>query len=178
MKRVRADDTSARIKRAALSQFVETGVGSTTIDEIAESAGVGVATFYRRWPDKAALANELMNDGLDALDGILVAETGGTPKRRFLALWNRLWREAEADPDLLLFVDSQALASVMTDDVATRKAAIASRLKATMAELGTRVEPDIAVSMMVGTLTSVWRERLDADVSDLGERLWAALRVG
>ena len=71
---VSVDDTSERIKRAALARFVEVGFGSTTVDDIAAGAGVGVASLYRRWPDKAALANELMTDYLAALEGMLEPE--------------------------------------------------------------------------------------------------------
>jgi AcrR family transcriptional regulator len=173
---VRDDDTSGRIKRAALARFVEVGFGSTTVDDIAAGAGVGVATLYRRWPDKAALANELMTDYLAALERVLEPVDGGTRKSRFLALWGRMWGQAEADPDLLLFVEAQAYAGFMTDDVAVRKAAVTDRWAQATAEFGIQADPGIATSMLVGTLTAAWRSGLEVDPDELGERLWAALR--
>jgi len=160
-----------------LARFVEVGFGSTTVDEIAAGAGVGVASLYRRWPDKAALANELVVDYLEAIDAILAPIEGGTRKSRFLTLWSRLWDQAQADPDLLLFVEAQAYAGFMTDDVAARKAAVSNRWMEAMGEFGIRADPVIATSMLVGTVTAVWRGGLDVYADDLAERLWAALRT-
>ena len=160
-----------------MARFVEVGFGSTTVDEIAAGASVGVATLYRRWPDKAALANELMVDYLASLERILEPVTGGSRKSRFLALWGRLWAQARTDPDLLLFVEAQAYAGFMTDEVAVRKAAVIDHWMAATGEFGIGAEPGIATSMLVGTLTAVWRGGLEVDPDDLGERLWAALRA-
>ena len=171
-----AEETSERIKRAALARFVEVGFGSATVDEIAAGAGVGVASLYRRWPDKAALANELMADYLAVMDALVQPVAGGTRKSRFLALWDRLWAQAEADPELMLFVEAQASAGFMTDDVATRKAAAVERWTDAMPAFGINADPAIATSMIVGTLTAVWRGGLAVDREELGERLWAALR--
>lgn len=172
-----ADESTERIKRAALSRFVEVGFGSTTVDEIAAGAGVGVATLYRRWPDKAALANELMVDYLNVLDSMLEPVRGGTRKSRFLELWRRMWRQAESDPDLLLFVEAQAAAGFMTEEVASRKAAVAERWVGSVGEFGVAADPLTATSMLVGTLTAVWRSGLEVDGDELGERLWLALRA-
>lgn len=173
---MRGDETSERIKRAALKRFVEVGFGSTTVDDIAAGAGVGVATLYRRWPDKAAIANELMVDYLSASEATLGPIDGGSRKSRFLTLWGRMWEQVQADPDLLLFVEAQAYAGFMTDEVAVRKAAATERWMQAMSEFGIGADPSIAASMLVGTLTATWRGGLDVDPDDLGERLWAALR--
>ena len=173
-----AEEASERIKRAALARFVAVGFGSTTIDEIAAGAGVGVASFYRRWPDKAALGNELMLDYLEVMDAILQPLDGGTRKSRFLTLWSRLWHQAHKDPELLLFVEAQAHAGFMTEDVAARKDAVADRWMQAISDFGVNADPATASAMLVGTLTAVWRGGLDVDRDDLGERLWAALRSG
>ena len=173
---VNAEETSERIKRAALARFVEVGFGSSTVDEIAAGAGVGVASLYRRWPDKAALANELMLDYVAVMDTILQPVAGGTRKSRFLVLWRRLWEQAQQDPELLLFVEAQAHAGFMTDDVAALKADAAERWIQAISEFGINADPAAATSMLIGTLTAVWRGGLDVDRDDLGERLWAALR--
>lgn len=44
---------------AAASLFVENGVGSTTIDDIAERAGVAKGTFYHYFPDRAEMLSAL-----------------------------------------------------------------------------------------------------------------------
>ncbi len=174
---MKGDETSSRIKRVALERFVEVGFGSTTVDEIATRAGVGVATLYRRWPDKAALANELMVDYLVGLEHVLEPLEGGTRKGRFLARWRRVWDQAEQDPDLLLFAEAQSHAGFESADVVDRKAALGERWQQAMAEFESSADPAIATSLIVGTLTAVCRNGLDVDRDDLGERLWAALRA-
>lgn len=44
---------------AAAALFVEKGVGSTTIDDIAERAGVAKGTFYHYFPDRAEMLSAL-----------------------------------------------------------------------------------------------------------------------
>lgn len=173
---VSGDPTSERIKRAALARFVEVGFGSATVDEIAARAGVGVATLYRRWPDKSAIANELMVDYLDVLDAMLAPIAGGNRKSRFLELWDRMWEQARTDPDLLLFVEAQAHAGFMTEDVAVRKATVADRWLGSLHEFGIAADPATALSMLVGTITAVFRNGVDVDPADVAERLWVALR--
>ncbi|PYC80837.1 TetR family transcriptional regulator [Streptomyces tateyamensis] len=68
--RLRADATRnrERILAAARELFVEVGV-DVPMDEIARRAGVGNATVYRNFPDRAALAQQV---ALSVLDRILV----------------------------------------------------------------------------------------------------------
>lgn len=172
---VSADEVSERIKRAALKRFVDVGYGSSTVDQIAASAEVGVASLYRRWSDKATLANELTSDYLAMLEQLLASIQGATGKERFLALWHRLWDQAELDPELLLFVEAQVHAGFMTDEVAARKEAAGEQWMNVMVDLDMGADPATATAMLVGTLTSVWQQGLDVDRDDLGARLWAAL---
>ncbi len=166
---------SERIKRAALARFVEVGFGSSTVDEIAAGAGAGVASLYRRWPDKAALANELMVDYLDSIEAALGSTDGEDDKERFLALWRRMWEQAKQDPELLLFVEAQVHAGFMTEEVALRKEAVGERWMQAMTQFGLNADPATATSMLVGTLTAAWQHGMDIDPDELGWRLWAAL---
>ena len=65
----------------------------------------------------------------------------------------------------------------VTEEVAVRKAAVTARWMEAMGEFGILADAGIATSMLVGTLTAVWRGGLDVDPGELGERLWAALRA-
>ena len=53
--RPRHPDTQQRILKAAADLVLEAGFKAMSIDAIAEKAGVGRMTIYRRWPNKAAI---------------------------------------------------------------------------------------------------------------------------
>lgn len=54
------DQLTSRILDAALACFADRGVRRTTMNTIAEQAGVGVATVYRRFPQKEQLATAVV----------------------------------------------------------------------------------------------------------------------
>src|SRR3954471_22806426 len=64
--RPRSEAAHSAILAAAIAMVREVGYDATTMDGIAERAGVGKATLYRRWPSKEPLI-------ADALEGIALA---------------------------------------------------------------------------------------------------------
>jgi len=61
-----AERNRQRILRAAAEVFTERGL-EATLDDVARRAGVGVGTVYRRFPDKASLADALFEQRIDLL---------------------------------------------------------------------------------------------------------------
>ena len=55
----KAEETKARLERAALTLFVARGVAETTTKEIAMAASVAEGTIYRYFPSKEQLALDL-----------------------------------------------------------------------------------------------------------------------
>jgi AcrR family transcriptional regulator len=55
-----------RVRAAARELFGERGV-EATLDDVAERAGVGVGTVYRRYPNKDALLDDLFEERIAAL---------------------------------------------------------------------------------------------------------------
>ena len=55
----KAEDTKARVERAALTLFVARGVAETTTKEIAMAASVAEGTIYRYFPSKEQFALDL-----------------------------------------------------------------------------------------------------------------------
>src|SRR5262245_30569785 len=71
--RADAERNRRKILDAASDLFARKGVG-VGLDEIAHCAGVGVATAYRRFPDKEQLIDALFEERADAL--VAAAERG------------------------------------------------------------------------------------------------------
>ncbi|MEI8410959.1 MULTISPECIES: TetR/AcrR family transcriptional regulator [unclassified Kribbella] len=63
--RPRDPDAEPRIRRTAVQLLLERGFDGMTVDDVAEAAGVGKATIYRRWASKEQLANDAMADLFD-----------------------------------------------------------------------------------------------------------------
>ena len=61
-----AERNRRRILEAAAEVFTARGL-EATLDDVARQAGVGVGTVYRRFPDKAALADALFEERIDIL---------------------------------------------------------------------------------------------------------------
>ena len=61
-----AERNRQRVLEAAREVFAERGV-SATLDDVADRAGVGVGTVYRRFPDKETLLSAVFLDVLDQL---------------------------------------------------------------------------------------------------------------
>lgn len=55
-----ADASTVRILEAAHDEFTVDGVRATTMNQVAERAGLGVATVYRRFPQKALLVQAVI----------------------------------------------------------------------------------------------------------------------
>jgi AcrR family transcriptional regulator len=61
--RADARDNRRRLLEAARDIFIEQGPGAP-LDEIARRAGIGIATLYRRFPDRRALIRAVILDAL------------------------------------------------------------------------------------------------------------------
>jgi AcrR family transcriptional regulator len=61
--RADARDNLRRLLEAARDVFIEQGAGAP-LDEIARRAGIGIATLYRRFPDRAALIRAVTLDAM------------------------------------------------------------------------------------------------------------------
>lgn len=90
-----AERNRRRILEAARTVFGERGLG-VTLDDIAREAGVGVGTVYRRFPDKDALIDAVLEDRVEAVaqlaregleiedpwDGLVHFMTGAVERQR------------------------------------------------------------------------------------------------
>ena len=90
--RADAERNRQRILAAAAELFTERGL-EPSLDDVARHAGVGVGTVYRRFPDKASLADALFNERIDAL--VALAEQAQAEPDAWAALVSFLERSAE-----------------------------------------------------------------------------------
>ncbi|MGP8301671.1 TetR/AcrR family transcriptional regulator [Streptomyces inhibens] len=80
----RRASTRRRLFDAAVTLIAEQGFSATTVDEIADRAGVAKGTVYYNFPSKSVLYEELLRDGIDLLTDSLrqaadtTAARGGT----------------------------------------------------------------------------------------------------
>src|SRR5262249_47695808 len=61
----RRDETRLRLLSAAREVMASKGIGSTSIQEITDTADVGFGSFYNHFPSKEAIADAVMEDALE-----------------------------------------------------------------------------------------------------------------
>jgi AcrR family transcriptional regulator len=134
-KRKDAVRNRSAILDAARGLFAESG--EVSMCEVARRAGVGQATLYRNFPDRRALAAELLGEHVQRL-ALLAAECAGDPDAFFVLLrclvetvvdlyaLGELARE-DASVDSQLQRDRECVAELMKRPLAEAKAAGALR---------------------------------------------------
>jgi AcrR family transcriptional regulator len=171
------DATTQRIRAEALRLFVQRGYGNTTIEHISTAAEVGVATIYRRWSDKAAIANDLYGGGVESMLAILGEQPADDARAEFISIWRRVWNWASANRDLFLFINASAGAPWLTDENVAGKAEVSRSELATYARLRFDAPPDFAAALIGGTIASVLIAEPDIEPDEVAERLWRALTL-
>ncbi|MCM1013066.1 MULTISPECIES: TetR/AcrR family transcriptional regulator [unclassified Brevibacterium] len=175
---LRADAAAnrARIVAAARSLFAERGL-DVPMNAIARRAGVGIATLFRRFPDRSALIAEVFATQIDRCE-IVLAEAAEDPDpwhgfTRFISVVCRMQIEDRGFTEALL----TSLASTADVDAKRRDAEAAFTLLVDRAKTAGMLRPDFAVSdltMLIlanGGLTSAPH----AHAHDLSRRLVAYL---
>lgn len=93
------DDKASAVLDAALDLFADTGFHGTTVPAVAEAAGVGIGTVYRRFEDKRGLVNAVYQAQLASMEPILVACEGvGTFRARHRAIHAAIFAWFTANP--------------------------------------------------------------------------------
>ncbi len=165
-----------RIRRAALQLFNERGYGAATVGQIAQEAGVGVGTLYRRWPDKPSLANDVysrVSGRIESFSGGPVRGRGR--KAKFAKLVSSFIEFAKAEPEMLLFLVGQPHEAYLDASNQRRQREKDAEVLDLIAELRLTATPELASAMTMGTLAQCARTAAEFDTEDLVERLWLAL---
>jgi AcrR family transcriptional regulator len=88
-KRADAQRNYAKVVAAAREAFAERGT-STSLEEIARRAGVGIGTLYRNFPNRQALLEAVYVDELDSMCRSATEFEGMEPWEGFVAWVHRL----------------------------------------------------------------------------------------
>lgn len=142
---VRADAFSSfsRIIGAAQAVFAS-GDGSGTLDRIAKEAGVGIATLYRHFPNRQALARAVYDRIYTAeVEPLFAAfDDGNAPRPVLLDLLERLADIAERERGL---ASSLGNLTEVTTELLTRNGDVFTRVVAKAQAAGT-LRPDIVAA--------------------------------
>lgn len=100
-----------RVLRAAAALFAERGAVNVSMEDVARAAGVGKATLYRRYADRAMLAAALLDEHERALQDQLVRGAaplgpGAPPAERLAAFYAAMVERLDRHLDLALAAET------------------------------------------------------------------------
>ncbi len=154
--RPRSEEAHQAILDATLGLLAEVGFSNLTVEGIAQRAGVGKATIYRRWPSKLPLVVEAFG-GLPALEDVDTGDLARDLKRmlrRYLELVNEtplagvlpsLAGERSHDPEL-----SRQLDPVLR--MRRRPLVAAFERAVARGEIPKRTDLELAADLVVGPI--------------------------
>jgi AcrR family transcriptional regulator len=161
--RPRSEEARAAILRAAIELLQSKGFSAMSVDAIAARAGVGKATIYRWWPNKAAVVMDAFL--ADTAPGMPFPDTGSTREdlRRQMRSVIRLFNTPTVGgPFVALLGESQhdpALAAALRERfVASRRAAAKDVLRRGV-ERG-ELRPDLDLEVVMDSLYGALYYRL------------------
>ena len=157
--RPRSDAARIAIQRAALALLQEGGWAALSVDAIAAHAGVGRATIYRWWPNKAAVVMDAFL--ADTAPQMPFPDSGSAREdlrqqmRRVIRLFNL---PAVRRPFLALIAESQhdpELAAALRERFIAQRRSAATGVVARgieRGELRSDVDPEIVIDAFYGAL--------------------------
>jgi AcrR family transcriptional regulator len=116
--RPRAEDRTPAILEATKELLGEVGYDRLRIQDVADRAGAGLATVYRRWPTKQALVADALRHHADALFPPVDEDPRADLRALYQVLFDKLCGEGgEVLPGLLVALRTEPeLASVVRDE--------------------------------------------------------------
>lgn len=183
---------SERLIEIAASMFMERGFEGTSIDAVAEAAGIGKATLYARYKDKGELFAAVLQRKIDRW--LAMNETdqvaSGDIEEKLLALARRtvagaLTAESIAISRIIMAEAARfpKLAKLMHEQGWQRSNAFVAALLDQFVESGqievedTTVAADLFLSLIIGRLTRMAMLGIETDAEQVDQRLKAAVKL-
>jgi AcrR family transcriptional regulator len=165
-RRERADAAAnrRRILGAARQLLAEKGAQGLTMQAVASAAGVGKATVFHRFGDRAGLTNALVDAYMrEFQDDFLAGEPplgpGAPPRERLEAFLVELIARQLENIDIAL-----AAESVMTEDLPPVYAALLLHVTSLVAEIDPQLESGVIAGYLLSTVSPQILHRLHKQV--------------
>ena len=168
-----------RILAAAMERFVVQGFADTTVDQIADDAGVAQKTFFNHFPTKRGVFQELAEARLGELEEILEEERhvpGGTRTKLehcFLRLADLIESRGLFARDLVLELQRSAVPGRQSADISRLQAAFGGLLRDGQRsdEVRTDLPIDFLTEMTLGAFSAVMTRWVNFSGYPLKDRL-------
>lgn len=164
--------SDAEILEAALAQFADTGVRRTSIDDIAQRAGINRVTLYRRFGSREQIVHAAYLQEAARVLGLIDAEAGliptpdspeaagFDPAAWITRFFSAAVRELRANPVLkqMLAVDREAILTAMTLDAGDALGLAATTSAANIRALRAHADdplPDDDVDLLAATFARI-----------------------
>ena len=188
----RKDEKRANLLKSALGTIRKHGIRKTTLDDIAQAAGMATTSLYYYFPNKHELLRSLMRVLIDqTIDRAAAAiEAASWPEDKLVASWKELF-SAVTESGFLLDLTSVkqevvALASDLIKDFDRRYKVLIRKIISDGVEQGVFHVNDVELAVAalssgaVGLITTVAGEAeyeiIERRIEELGELLMNGLR--
>jgi AcrR family transcriptional regulator len=155
--RPRSEEAHRAILDAALELLVEVGYSALTVEGVAQRAGVGKATIYRRWPSKLPLVIEAFGDlpAFEESDSGDLATDLEQILRSYLRVYNTTPLGAVVPSLAGELPHNPELMDLFTPVVRQRRQPLMNALRraAERGEIPADLDLDLAADLIVGPIT-------------------------
>jgi len=178
-----AATTRGELELVALQLFAERGFDATTVDDVAEAAGIGRRTFFRYFASKNDVVWGDFDAALDNLRAQLAAVPGEVPLmdglREAVKAFNQLPEGAEPQHRvrMAMVLHTPALQAHSTLRYAGWRAVIAQHVAARVGAQPGDFGPALLAHQVLASAVAAYEQWLDRPGSDLQALLDEALRT-
>lgn len=172
-----------KILVAAERLFTEFGTDNVSMDAVAEAAGVGKGTLYRRFGDRSGLARAILDEHeREFQEAIIRGEPplgpGASPGDRLIAFGRGMLEMTERYGDLLLAAESGAPGARFQGPVyATHRMHVLSLLKEMAPGVDHEYFTDVLLAALSAEMINFWRGDVQLTEASISKSFEDLIRV-